>query len=181
MVEKPTHGDADVTPNHFRRSLRTLARCSGKNSNESVKPLRSGMASGNPAQYGGDNMILSIENRGTIENPRFLLMNSFGWFFDEEADEFVETGGTLYHQVNDATTKMREILLAEHGDKPVRRFRAPVYLDLYAIEEIPQNQVEDWALRATRLILHPDQGLGPGGGKNLGLVSIDWSKLEELS
>ena len=126
-------------------------------------------------------MILSLENRGTVENPRFLLMNSFGWFFDEDADGFVETGGTLYHRVNDATSKMREIQLAEYGDKPVRRFRAPVYLDLYAIEEVPQIQLEDWLLRATRLILHPEQGLGPGGNQNLGLVSINWGQLEEIT
>ena len=126
-------------------------------------------------------MILTLENRGSISHPRFVLMNSYGWVFSEEAGEFVEKGGTLYYRVNDATTKMREILLAEHGDKPVRKFRAPVYLELYATEEIDQSVIEDWALRATRLILHPEQGLGPGGDHNLGLVSINWGQLEEIS
>lgn len=126
-------------------------------------------------------MILTLENRGSISHPRFVLMNSYGWCWDDEQQEFVETGGTLYYRVNDATTKMREILLAEHGHKPVRKFRAPVYLELYAIEEISQHLVEDWLLRSTRLILHPEQGLGPDGNSSLGLVSINWGQLEEIS
>ena len=126
-------------------------------------------------------MILSLENRGSIEHPRYVLMNSYGWCWDDEAQEFVEKGGTLYHQVNDATTKMREILLAEHGDRPVRKFRAPVYLELYTTEEISKPVIEDWLLLATRLILHADQhGMGPVND-SLGLVSVDWGQLEELS
>jgi len=126
-------------------------------------------------------MILTLENRGSISHPRFVLMNSYGGVFCEERGEFVESGGTLYYRVNDATTKMREILLAEHGDKPVRKFRAPVYLELYSTQDIPNCLIKDWALRATRLILHPEQGLGPGGNQNLGLVSIIWGDLEEIS
>jgi hypothetical protein len=126
-------------------------------------------------------MILTLENRGSIEHPRYVLMNSYGWVFDEEVGEFVETGGTLYHDVNPATTKMREILLAEHGHKPVRKFRAPVYLELYTTEELTQAEIEDWALRATRLIIHADQhGMGPVNN-SLGLVSVDWGKLEEIA
>ena len=125
-------------------------------------------------------MILTLENRGSIRHPRYVLMNSYGWVFDEEADEFVESGGTLYHDVNPATTKMREILLAEHGHKPVRKFRAPVYLELYTTEEIKQAEIEDWCLKATRLIIHADQhGMGPVN-ESLGLVSVNWGQLEEI-
>jgi hypothetical protein len=126
-------------------------------------------------------MILTLENRGSIRHPRYVLMNSYGWCWDDEQQEFVEKGGTLYHDVNPATTKMREILLAEHGDKPVRKFRAPVYLELYTTEEVDQSVIEDWALRATRLILHADQyGMGPIND-SLGLVSIFWGQMEELN
>ena len=107
-------------------------------------------------------------------------MNSYGWCWDDEIQEFVETGGTLFHDVNPATTKMREILVAEHGDKPVRKFRAPVYLELYTTEEIEKSLIEDWLLRSTRLILHADQhGMGPVND-SLGLVSISWGQLLEL-
>jgi hypothetical protein len=107
-------------------------------------------------------------------------MNSYGWCWDDERQEFVEVGGTLYYRVNDATTKMREILLAEHGHKPVRKFRAPVYLELYTTEEIKQAEIEDWCLKATRLIIHADQhGMGPVN-ESLGLVSVNWGQLEEI-
>ena len=125
-------------------------------------------------------MIVSLENRGTIEHPRYSLINSYGWCWDDDREEFVETGGTLYHDVNSACKVVREIQLAEHGHKKRRRFVAPVTLELYCDDEIDQATIEDWCLKATRLILHPDQGLGPGGSQSLGLVSIDWAKLEEL-
>ena len=111
-----------------------------------------------------------------------LVLTALGWCWDDEQQEFVETGGTLYHDVNPATMKMREILLAEHGHKPVRKFRAPVYLELYADDQIDQATIEDWCLKATRLILHPDHGLGPDGeSHSLGLVSVNWSQLEEIT
>ena len=76
---------------------------------------------------------------------------------------------------------MREILLAEHSHKPVRKFRAPVYLELYTTEEISNSLIVDWLLRATRFILHADQhGMGPVND-SLGLVSVDWGQLEEIS
>lgn len=126
-------------------------------------------------------MILTLENRGTIEHPRYVLMNSYGWCWNEEAREFSESGGTLFHDVNSAATKMREILLVEHSHKPMRKFRAPIYLELYASEEISKSLIEDWLLRATRLILHADQhGMGPVND-SLGLVSINWGQMKELS
>ena len=77
--------------------------------------------------------------------------------------------------------KMREILLAEYEGEPVRKFRAPVYLEVYTTEEVSQSVIEDWCLRATRLILHADQhGMGPVND-SLGLVSVDWGKLEEIT
>lgn len=54
-------------------------------------------------------MILTLENRGTVENPRYVLMNSFGHVYCEERGEFVETGGTRFHDVNPTTMKMQEI------------------------------------------------------------------------
>ena len=78
--------------------------------------------------------------------------------------------------------KMREILLAEHGQMAKRVFRAPIYLELYADDQIDQAIIEDWCLKATRLILHPDQGLGPDGeSQSLGLVSVNWSQLQEIT
>jgi hypothetical protein len=108
-------------------------------------------------------------------------MNSYGWCWDDERQEFVEKGGTLYYRVNDATTKMREILLAEHGDKRMRLFTAPITLELYCDDDINQETIENWCLKATRLILHADQhGMGPVN-ESLGLVSVNWGQLEEIS
>jgi hypothetical protein len=94
------------------------------------------MASSNPAQRGRDVMILTLENRGSIEHPRYVLMNSYGWCWDDEAQQFVESGGTLYHDVNPACKVVREIQLAEHGHKKLRKFVASVSLELFCDDEI---------------------------------------------
>lgn len=125
-------------------------------------------------------MILTLENRGTIEHPRYTIMNSYGWCWDNQTQEFVEVGGTLLHDVNSACKTIRSLQLAEHGHKKLRRFVAPVSLELYCDDDIDQATIEDWCLKATRLILHPEQGLGPGNDQSLGLVSINWGELQEI-
>lgn len=123
--------------------------------------------------------VLTLEQRGDPAFGRWVLMNNFGWIWDDEAQAFVGEGGTLFCDVNSACRKMQEILLAEHGHKPVRHFEAAISLALFCDEEIEISQVQDWCLKATRLILHEDQGLGPLGA--VGLVSIDWGRLKEIS
>ena len=123
--------------------------------------------------------VLTIEQRGDSPFGRWVVLNSFGWFWDDKLHVFVEDGGTLFCDVNSACKKLQKILLAEHGHKPVRQFEAAVSLALYCDEEIKLEQVQDWCLKATRLILHEDQGLGPLNA--FGLVSIDWNRLQEIS
>jgi hypothetical protein len=123
--------------------------------------------------------VLTIEQRGDSPFGRWVVLNSFGWFWDDKLHVFVEDGGTLFCDVNSACKKLQEILLAEHGHKPVRQFEAAVSIALYCDDEIKLEQVQDWCLKATRLILHEDQGLGPLNA--FGLVSIDWSRLHEIS
>lgn len=126
-------------------------------------------------------MIITLHNRGSIQHPRYVLMNSYGWCWDDEGQEFVEKGGTLYHDVNPAMLRMRELMLEDFEGQPVRTFRAPVYLELHTTEEIKQSVIEDWLLRCTRFILHSDQyGLGPVNN-SLGLVSVNWGELQEIS
>ena len=50
----------------------------------------------------------------------------------------------------------------------------------YADENVTLEAVQDWAMASTRLILFPENGLGPGGDDNLGFCSINWSMLEEF-
>lgn len=123
--------------------------------------------------------VLTIEQRGTAVFGRWVVLNSFGWVWDNETQQFVEEGGSLFCDVNSACKKLQEILLSEHGHKPKRQFEAAVSLSLYCDEEIKLEQVQDWCLKATRLILHEDQGLGPLNA--FGLVSIDWNRLREIS
>lgn len=118
-------------------------------------------------------MILNIEERGTSPCRRFVVANPYGFEFAEDTQEFIEGKGTLYYSRNDAALKVREILLAEYGDKPVRRFRTEVVVEVHADENVTLESVQDWAMASTRLILFPENGLGPGGDDNLGFCSIN--------
>jgi hypothetical protein len=126
-------------------------------------------------------MIITIENRGTPEQPRYVIMNSYLWFWDEQKQEFVEKGGTLYSETSAASAAYREIILSEIEGKPVRKFVAPVYLELYTTEEIDQATIEDWCQRATRFIIHSDKaGMGPVNN-SVGMLSVAWGHLKELN
>lgn len=125
-------------------------------------------------------MILNIVERGTSLCRRFVVANPYGFEFAEDTQEFIEGKGTLYYSRNDAALKVREILLAEYGDKPVRRFRTFVDVEVHAGNHVTLEAVQDWCMAATRLILFPENGLGPGGDGNLGFCSINWAMLEEF-
>lgn len=105
--------------------------------------------------------VLTIQQIGDPAFGRWVVLNSFGWEWNDDDKEFVEHGGTLFCNVNSACRKLQEILLDEHGHKKKRRFVAPVEVTLFYDEEIDLETVGTWCCKASRLILHEDAGLGP--------------------
>ena len=73
------------------------------------------------------------------------------------------------------------LLLLDLGPMPVRRFQAPIFLDLYSDQEISVRDLQIWLTRIAKLLMDtPRHGNGPLQG-TLGLTWIDWSQLKELS
>ena len=90
-----------------------------------------------------------------------------------------EADGRLYVSVNGAGLAIQEILLAEYGQKPMRRFVAPVYVGLYSETDVTLNEITEWLVRVARLTVDAERhGNGPVE-ESLGLTMIDWSKLKE--
>lgn len=125
-------------------------------------------------------VILSVHRRGLPEFERFVISDQFlrvwtgnGWSLDQNDAE-------LFADRNKAVWTVRQLLMIDFEGKPVHRFRAPVYLDLYADERISVRDVQAWLIKVSKLLIDsPKHGNGPLQG-TLGLCRIEWGKLEQL-
>jgi hypothetical protein len=110
-------------------------------------------------------LVLSIIATGTPQYPRFLVTDPQQRLWTGEGWSEEEGEGRLYICVNTAGRAIQEILLAQHGDKPLRRFTAPVHVDLYSDSDLTVggsltgwSKWPDWSwtLRSTAMV--PLQG-----------------------
>lgn len=125
-------------------------------------------------------LVLSLVSTGTLQHPRFLISDSSDKFWAGSDWTEYESDGCLFASVNDAGRAIQEILLAEYGQKPMRRFVAPVYVDLYSETDVTLDQIKDWLFKVSRLTVDAEMhGNGPVED-SLGLTLIDWSELKEI-
>ncbi|HMP57722.1 MAG TPA: hypothetical protein PKD86_00090 [Gemmatales bacterium] len=125
-------------------------------------------------------MILSVHRAGSPQFPRYFISDQFNrvWTGDGWSED--ERNGLLYGDSPEACIEVQRLLQLEYMDKPMRRFRAPVYLDLFADESLPTVQIVRWLAKASRLLIDsPEQGNGPAEG-TLGLVRIEWGEIQEV-
>lgn len=125
-------------------------------------------------------LILSIFVTGSPDHPRYLIANPESKFWTGDGWSVNEADARLFATVNDAGHAIQEILLAEHGHKPLRQFVAPVCIDLYSDTGLTLDQIESWLVKIARLTMDAQKhGNGPVEG-TLGLTWIDWSQLREI-
>jgi len=126
-------------------------------------------------------LVLSLVSTSTSQHPRFLIADPQSKFWTGSDWTEHEANGCLFASVNDAGRAIQEILLAEYGQKPMRRFVAPVYVDLYSETDVTLNEITEWLAKVSRLTVDAEMhGNGPVEG-SLGLTMIDWSKLKEIN
>ena len=123
--------------------------------------------------------ILSIFETGTSDHPRFLITDPLRriWTGEYWADDIAD--GRLYLSVNDAALAIQQIMRAQHGDKPLRRYVAPVVVDVYSDNELSLDEIAKWLSKVSQLIIDSDKnGNGPVEG-SLGLTRIEWGELRK--
>lgn len=124
-------------------------------------------------------VVLSLAPTGSNEFPRYRIHDQFLRYWTGENWSDSEEDGTVYEDVNAACTEMQRLLMLEYMDKKVRRYKAPIYLELYGNEDVPLDKVQDWLLKVAKLLIDaPKFGNGPMEG-TLGLTHIQWGELEE--
>jgi hypothetical protein len=70
--------------------------------------------------------------------------------------------GLRFATSNDACLEVHRLLKLHYGDLTVRRYRAPVYLDLHSDAAVPRGVLIRWLVRCSKLILDTTNcGEGP--------------------
>lgn len=124
-------------------------------------------------------LIVSLVATGPVDHPRYLISDPSDRFWTGKSWSDAEADGCLFASVNEAGRVVQELLLAQHNDKSVRRFVAPVVVDLYSDTDLNRDQITEWLVKVARLTMDAEQhGNGPSEG-SLALALIDWSKLRE--
>ena len=125
-------------------------------------------------------IVLSLINMGTPDFPRFAISDQFLRYFDGQNWTPDQSRALLFSDDNLACHEMQRLLMLDYMGKPLRRFRAPVYIDLYASNEVTLDQLAAWLVRVAKLLIDsPKHGNGPVEG-TLGLCRINWDELEEI-
>ncbi len=125
-------------------------------------------------------IILSVHSAGTPQFPRYFISDQFKRVWTGEGWSEDERDGLLYGVPNDACVEVQRLLMLDYVDKPVRRFRAPVYVDLFSDKELTKEQVARWLVKVSKLLIDsPEHGNGPVEG-TLGLVRIEWGEMREV-
>lgn len=125
-------------------------------------------------------VFLSVHQRGIGDFSRYFLSDQFnrvwsGHSWSEDHNEAI-----LFAKSNDACAECQRLLMLEYLQLPVRRFKAPVYLDLFCDHEISQDQLVKWLAKVSKLLIDSLAfGNGPVEG-SLGVVNIRWSELREV-
>ena len=128
-------------------------------------------------------IILSLHQAGTPDHPRFYISDQYlrywagekGW--TEQKDE---SKAMLFASAQEALQMMHTLMVIRHCDLPRRVFTTPVTVELFAPAEVKVRDLQQWLLRATRLLIDsPRFGNGPIDG-SYGAVRVDWGQLKEV-
>jgi hypothetical protein len=125
-------------------------------------------------------IVLSLVPTGSPDLPRYRIADpSLNYWTGERWSEF-EEDGIVFENANDGAKEIQKLLMLQYMNRPLRRFKAPVYLDLYTDHNVSKEEVVNWLGHVARLIMDAQTfGNGPIEGA-LGLIRIEWGETEEM-
>lgn len=124
-------------------------------------------------------IILSIHHVGAEKFRRHVISDQWLRYYTGSGWDLDLKKALLYHDSPAACQAVHEILLAEFDGTKVRRFQAPIQIELFAGEDISIEDLRRWLTDVAKLLMDsPKYGNGPMQG-TLGLTSIDWDQLKE--
>ena len=126
-------------------------------------------------------LYLSVEEVGPIAFRRWRIVDRAGRVWTGSGWSKCPAAGVLFGTNQSACFEAQRLLMTEHVGQPVRRFIAPVYIDVFSDAEFTAGQLRQWLVRAARLGVSYDEcGFGPLDN-SLGLLQIEWGQLKEAA
>ena len=127
--------------------------------------------------------MYTIENAGTIETPRYAIMNDVGEYLNEDDESWGEKSArTLYATPDAGCRKIQEMLLDLFGELPTRTFAVPLIVMLHTEENVTRDQVEEWLQQVVRIATDPNHRMSLGPVSNsLGLLMLQLPQLREIT
>jgi len=128
-----------------------------------------------------DPLILSLIPRGCPEHPRFLIANQLCEYWTGENWSGDEDDALLFADEGTAGRASTALLNLHAQDKPAFRVTAPVEIEIRSDSAPDLRALQLWLTKAARLFVDYRQ-CGNGPTKDgVVLLSIDWSRLREVS
>ncbi len=127
-------------------------------------------------------IVLSIHSTGTPDFPRFLISDQRlrYWTGEEWSDQGDQSNALIYADSNQAINEMQKLLTMQYENMPVRRYRAPLFIDLYSEKEVSIRDLQKWLVKVTKLLIDsPRYGNGPVDG-SLGICRIEFGDMEKI-
>ncbi|MBX3444355.1 MAG: hypothetical protein KF774_18280 [Planctomyces sp.] len=124
--------------------------------------------------------LLSLIKRGSDNFPRFVIAkcdafrNPIYWNSETRQWDQDESKATVFADVTQACWEQHDLLMEAVGDRPVHRFVAPIYIEIYG--DTPRlADLRRWLEKAVRIVVDtPIHGLGPDG--TVGVLIADFER-----
>ena len=118
-------------------------------------------------------IVLTGHRRGVPEFERFVISDQYLRYWTGSEWSSKENDAQVFCDNNEALERVQKLLLLDLGPMPVRRFQAPILLDLYSDREISVRDLQAWPTKVAQLLMDtPRHGNGPFSG-TLGLCFVD--------
>lgn len=121
--------------------------------------------------------MLSIIKKGSATFPRVIVAKSdefrnpaywtgSGWSAEEDE-------AMVFANANDASWVCHDVLMLAVSNRPIHRFVAPIYIELYG-DKPKLTDLKRWLERAMRIVVDtPKQGLGPKGTAGVIIADVE--------
>lgn len=127
--------------------------------------------------------MYTLDNVGTLETPRYAIMDDQGRYFNDQTEEWGEKRlCTLYSTPDAGCTQIQDMLLSQFSDEPMRQFVVPLIVNLHTKEGVTRDQVEEWLMQVVRIATDPNHRMSLGPVSNsLGILTLDVAQLKEVT
>jgi hypothetical protein len=124
--------------------------------------------------------MLSIIKKGSRGFPRVIVAKGDEFrnplYWTGSGWSAAEAEAMVFANANDASWVCHDVLMLAVSNRPIHRFVAPIYIELYG-DKPKLADLKQWLERAMRIVVDtPKHGLGPKGTVGFVIADVDEMK-----